>query len=406
MKQKIKQFIQISQESFTWGTSHFIKKDKNIWIFGAIRGSRYMDNAKYLFEYVNKNTEIKAIWISKNHEVVDELNSKGFNAFHEYSSKARYYASVAKVAVITHRGNREKADLPMHTFSKKTKIIQLWHGIPLKKIAYDDKLYSFKHNENSLKWKIKVFFKSTLFPFLNYVNEPSLILALSNETQDIFSQAFRIPKETVVITGYPRNDILLNSSLVKRGELERKKVIYMPTFRGSINSNFDLFLQYGFDIEKMDIFLAEQNMQLDIKLHPFNRPSSKLIKKLDESKNIFFLDHDAIYEVINRYDMLITDYSSIYFDYLLLDRPIIFAPFDKEIYMEKDREFYFEYDEVTPGPKAMNWDEVMKFLKKCNKDTALYAKERKELKDRFHSYQDNKSTQRTYEAILDIVNEK
>ena len=403
---RIKQYFSLLIESFISYLFLFSKKDNNIWVFGAIRGTKYMDNAKYLFEYVNNNTNIEAIWISKNQEVVDDLNSKGFNAFHEYTLEARHYASRAKIAVVTHRGNREKADLPMYCFSKKTKIIQLWHGIPLKKIAYDDKVFSFKHNENSLKWKIKVILKNTLFPFLDYVNEPSLILALSKETQDIFAQAFRTSKDKVFITGYPRNDILLQNVSTEKKEFENKKIIYMPTFRGSVNSDFDLFLQYKFNIEKMDIFLAEQNIQLDIKLHPFNQPSEDLLIKLNASKNISFLDHDAIYEIINEYDMLITDYSSIYFDYLLLDRPIIFAPFDKESYLEKDREFYFDYEEVTPGPKAMNWEEVMQQLKIFNKTPEAYADERKLIKDRFHTYQDDKSTERVYEAILDIVNKK
>ncbi len=177
----------------------------------------------------------------------------------------------------------------------------------------------------------------------------------------------------------------------------------MPTFRGSVNSDFDLFLQYGFDVDRLDTFLSKENMILEIKLHPFNQPSPELIKKLDESKNIFFLDHNAIYEIISEYDMLITDYSSIYFDYLLLNRPVIFAPFDQEIYLKQDREFYFDYEEVTPGPKAMNWDEVMESLKIFNKDPQAYSKERKIIKDRFHAYQDDKSTERVYGAILDII---
>ena len=401
---KIKRFTRILRESFTWFISSLTEKNNDIWVFGAIRGTKYMDNAKYLFEYVHEHTDIQAVWISKSQDVVDELKAKGFNAFYEYTTEAYTYAKKAKVAVITHRGSKKKSDLPFQVFSKKTKIIQLWHGIPLKKIAYDDKVFSFKQNEESLKWKLKVFLKKIFFPFLNYVHEPSLVLALSKETQEIFSQAFRTPKEKVLITGYPRNDILLQNTSKNIKKSQIKKIIYMPTFRGSVNSDFDLFLQYGFDVDKLDRFLSQENMNLEIKLHPFNQPSSELIKKLELSKNIFFLAHDAIYEIINEYDILITDYSSIYFDYLLLDRPIVFAPFDKETYMKKDREFYFDYDEVTPGPKAMNWDEVMQQLEMFNKVPKAYTDERKLIKDRFHTYQDDKSTQRVYETILGMIN--
>lgn len=403
MIKKVRKIKRIVKESLIFYRSYHIKKDNKIWVFGAIRGKEYMDNAKYLFEYVHQYTDIQAIWISKDKELVDELQSKKFNAFYEYTPEARYYAARAKVAVITHRGSRTKADLPFYTFSKKTEIIQLWHGIPLKKIAFDDKVFSFKQDENNLKWKVRQFLKKTFLPYLHYVHTPSLILALSKDTQDIFSNAFRIPKEKVVITGYPRNDILLKNISNKNETSNKKKIIYMPTFRGSVNSNFDLFLQYGFDVEKLDLFLSKEKMQLDIKLHPFNQPSIELIEKLEKSINICFLDHDSIYEIISEYDMLITDYSSIYFDYLLLDRPIIFAPFDKEIYLKKDREFYFNYDAVTPGPKAINWIDVMGYLKKFNNSSTLYDKERRKIKDRFHMYQDDNSRQRVYETISKVL---
>ncbi len=398
-----KKLFHFIHEYYLWMTSYYVKKDKTIWVFGAIRGQKYLDNARYLFEYIHESTKIEAIWISKNKNIVKELQEEGFNAFYEHSDEALYYARRAKVAVITHRGNRKGGDLPFYLFSKKTEIIQLWHGIGLKKMAFDDKVFSFQHNEDCLKWRIKALIKKVFFPYFNYVNKPSMILALADNTREIFSKAFRIPKEKVYITGYPRNDILLKNQSVKKKESKKKKVIYMPTFRGSVNSDFDLFLQYGFNVEKIDDFLLKENMQLDIKLHPFNQPSPKLIKKLELSKNIFFLDHDAIYEIISEYNILITDYSSIYFDYLLLNRPVIFAPFDQETYLKQDREFYFDYEEVTPGPKAMNWDEVMESLKIFNKNPQAYSEERKIIKDRFHTYQDNKSTQRVYEAILAII---
>jgi CDP-glycerol glycerophosphotransferase len=396
--------IVLSKESPVWISSHFTKKDNNIWVFGAIRGQKYMDNAKYLFEYVHHHTNRTAIWISKNPEVVEDLKSKGYNAFYEYTTEAIDYAKKAKVAIITHRGSQRKADLPFYAFSKQTEVIQLWHGIPLKKIAFDDKVFSFKQNEDSLKWKITVFLKKKIFPFLNYVHEPSLIPALSEETQNIFSQAFRIPKSNVVITGYPRNDILLRNAANKRDKQTfTKKIIYMPTFRGSVHSDFDLFLQYGFDVDTLDIFLSKENIVLDIKLHPFNNPSEELIKRLERSERIVFLNHDNIYETLYEYDMLITDYSSIYFDFLLLERPIIFAPFDKTNFLQNDRKFYFDYDKVTPGPKASNWSEVIELIQEFLQNKNLYKEERDMIKNRFHTYQDTSNSKRVYEAIASIL---
>ncbi len=385
--------------------SYFIKKEDNIWVFGAIQGNKYLDNAKYLFEYINKNTDIIAIWLSKNPQVIEELKSKGMPAFYMYSKEGIDYAIRAKVAVITHRGNNNNADLPFYAFSNKTKIIQLWHGIPLKKIGYDDKIFSFSDNEKSFSYKYREFKKNLLYPYNRHLHKPDMVIALSYETQKIFSSAFRIPKNKIVVTGYPRNDIIINNNK-NMHQPGTKKIIYMPTFRGKIGTSFDLFLDYDFDVDKMNLFLKRNTAQLFIKLHPFNKPSDTLLHEIESSNNILFFQDDDAYSSLASFDLLITDYSSIYFDYLLLDKPIIFALFDKESYLNQDRELYFEYDEVTPGPKAMNWDEVMESLKIFNKDPQAYSKERKIIKDRFHTYQDDKSTERVYEAILDIVNKK
>ncbi len=177
----------------------------------------------------------------------------------------------------------------------------------------------------------------------------------------------------------------------------------MPTFRGNVHSDFDLFLQYGFNIKKLDDFLTRHHMQLEIKLHPFNRPSKRVEKELCSSRRIRFLDQAAIYETLHHYDILITDYSSVFFDYLLLDRPIIFAPFDKESYLEKEREFYFDYDKITPGPKAKDWDEILKWLEIFDKNPSLYSVERKTIKRRFHTHEDTHSTQRVYQSILKLL---
>jgi len=101
--------------------------------------------------------------------------------------------------------------------------------------------------------------------------------------------------------------------------------------------------------------------------------------------------------------MLITDYSSIYFDYLLLDRPIIFAPFDKKVYIQEDREFYFDYDKVTPGPQAINWNEVMQAIETFTINPKSYTREREIIKNKFHTYQDAQSTERVYKAICKML---
>ncbi len=382
--------------------SFFIKKEENIWIFGAIQGNKYQDNAKYLFEYINEHTDIIAIWLTRNPQVIDDLKSKGLPAFNMFSKVAIDYAQRAQIAIITHRGSNQNADLPFYAFSNKTKVIQLWHGIPLKKIGYDDKIFSFSANEKSFEYKYKEFKKNLLYPYNRHLHTPDMILSLSEDTQKIFSSAFRIPENKIVVTGYPRNDAILKNK-ENTNQSDKKKMIYMPTFRGEIGASFDLFLDYGFDVDEMDLFLEKNSAQFYIKLHPFNKPSEALLQEIESSKNIIFFQGDDIYRDLAEFDLLITDYSSIYFDYLLLDRPIIFAPFDQETYLKKDRELYFDYDEVTPGPKAMDWSEVIKEIDKTLSNPQLFSEEREKITNQFHTYRDAKSSERTFNAIKNLI---
>ncbi len=404
MRKKLKKLIKILKRNIIFLLSHFIKKDENIWVFGAYMGKNYTDNSKYLYEYINANTDIQAVWLTKNKKVIKELRELGLPVYSMFSKKGRYYAMRAKVAFYTHR-SIVNFDLPFYAFTKKTKLVLLWHGIPLKKIGFDDKIFSFKDDEKSLKYKVKRIIKEKVFTFTNYAHKPDIVLALSTTSKKLFSQAFRVQDSKVLITGYPRNDVFFKVNKVVKSKHEKKHAIYMPTFRGK-GDDFDLFMQYDFDIEKFDHFLETEGVRLYIKLHPFNNPTEDLLRKIMFSDNIRFLNYKAIYEVINDFDILITDYSSIYFDFLLSKKPIIFTPFDKKEYIEGHRELYFEYDEVTPGPKAMNWTEVMTYIHKFNQNPEFFQDERTKISNMFHLYKDGNSSKRVYEVILNLLSKE
>jgi CDP-glycerol glycerophosphotransferase (TagB/SpsB family) len=109
-----------------------------------------------------------------------------------------------------------------------------------------------------------------------------------------------------------------------------------------------------------------------------------------------------IYYTMSKADILITDYSGVYFDFLLLDRPIIFTPFDIHDYINNDRELYYNYDEVTPGPKARNWTELLRLLELATiKDD--WKSQRAAVRDQFHQYTDNKSSERVFQMVEGLL---
>lgn len=359
--------------------SLLVKKDPNIWVFGSWFGRRYSDNSRYLFEYIVSNhPEIKAIWLTDDDYIYFKLKSEGRMVFKKKSLRAYVYCLKASVTIYV---QSNYVDCLPYLNNKKVHKVQLWHGIPLKKIGYDNNL--LKEN-NLLK-----FFKGLIgFP----VEKNDLVIACSNEDANNFKTAFN--GELVKITGYPRNDCIVNLFENNRCKRNYLNVLYMPTFRNEIGSKIDLLFPYGFKPDELD-----DDICLKIKMHPVNLPSSDLLEKLKKYKNIVVLgDEDAV-EVLKEVDILITDFSSVYFDFLLTERPIIFSPFGFDEYLKKDRELYYDYESITPGPKCKNWDEVFLWVKKFKENKNYFAEERKFMKDRFHYFQDEFSSLRVFKEI-------
>jgi CDP-glycerol glycerophosphotransferase (TagB/SpsB family) len=330
------------------GLVSLVPKNKSIWVFGAWFGKNYSDNPKYMYQYVaslNSKDEIP-IWIAKDIGLVSELKKQGVNAYYHNSFKGIYYQIVAKVAFV---GHSISSDLNPWVISFNTKRVQLWHGIPLKKIGFDDHIFTSKE---TLIQKYP-----RLFSLLTN-DRYDLVTSSGDSCSKLFSSAFNIPLNKIVATGFPRNDVFL-STQVECDVKTSYKVIYMPTFRGDIGDEFDLFETFGFDIDKIEKVFQTENIELTIRTHPANKPSEFIISKIKNAKRIKISTVSDIYEEIHSYDCLITDYSSIMFDFAITGKPILFAAFDLDDYLEKDREIYFSYEDISSGVYYSNWSSLL-----------------------------------------------
>ena len=362
-------------------SSYLIPKDKNLWIFGAWFGEKYGDNSAFLFEYVNKNhPEIRTIWVTKNEKTFENMKIKNFEVYKMNSFKANLLSLRAGICIFLQNNS---SDLNLFVCNK-TKKVQLWHGTPLKKIYYD--VFSF-----TLKSKLLHFF----FPFIK--ENFSLIIAPSEEVRNKFSTAFKINKNKIKITGYPRND-----GLFEKVEYVKHyySCIYLPTFRN--NCKFDSF-QYNFNLDEVEKSLKKMNTHLYVQLHPNDHQNKEnIVNIVNNSKFIHIIEFDDINSNLKKFDFLITDYSSVYFDYLLLDRPIIFAPFDYDIYLKTEREFYYDYNKITPGPKAKDWNEVLEYMNDAIEYPDNYKNERKAINKIFNKFNDKNNCQRVFEEIKNL----
>ncbi|HUS50748.1 MAG TPA: CDP-glycerol glycerophosphotransferase family protein [Candidatus Paceibacterota bacterium] len=365
-----------------------IPKNDKIWIFGSWKGEKYNDNPKALFEYIKKEKkDIRAVWLTKNDTILDILKEKGYEVYKTNSIKGIYCALISGVVILC----SAISDLGVYSFlfPWKKKIIQLWHGTPLKRLDISDRVFSV--GERML---------SSLF--VKYLGRPfDIIISACDLNKKIYSKTFNIPVEMVKITGQPRNDKIF---IREKQKSSGKKIIYLPTWR-EYDTNLDLFEQFGFDAVRVDGALEKMGAELFLKFHMNESEKNKyFIQIIKHAKRIKLLEIDDIYDVLGAMNVLITDYSSVYFDYLLLDRPIIFAPFDLEIYQKK-RGLYYDYETVIPGPKARNWTDVMTYVEQAiTNDT--FREARKIVNKNFNYWQDGKSSERVYEEIVKIINKK
>ena len=336
---------------FTACLEHFgqIRPDSHIWLFSSTDNSHYNYNSRYLFEYVKENLpEITPLFVINDPELRNSLSSKyGKQYFIETESIQGIRQALSAGVWFTSAG------LPAYGtgLHKKRLIINLWHGVPLKKIALLDP---------NLKKAARIYFKKIFSE--NY----TCILTTSHELIPLMARSFAVSEDKIKVWGQPRNDGLFQKNDCRKilGQLfpdlpeYTKTVLYAPTFRDY--GQVQLFPFKDFDQEQLEAFLKEKNMLLFIRTHVAEQGSAAPYL----GKRIRFLGNEQAEDVtgiLNIFDCLITDYSSIYIDYLLTDKPMIFLPYDRQQYLD-GRGMNFDYDDVTPGPKPETFNDFLDAL--------------------------------------------
>lgn len=336
---------------FTACLEHFgqIRPDSHIWLFSSTDNSHYNYNSRYLFEYVKENLpEITPLFVINDPELRNSLSSKyGKQYFIETENIQGIRQALSAGVWFTSAG------LPAYGIGlhKKRLIINLWHGVPLKKIALLDP---------NLKKAARIYFKKIFSE--NY----TCILTTSHELIPLMARSFAVSEDKIKVWGQPRNDGLFQKNDCREilGQLfpdlpeYTKTVLYAPTFRDY--GQVQLFPFKDFDQEQLEAFLEEKNMLLFIRTHVAEQGSAAPYL----GKRIRFLGNEQAEDVtgiLNIFDCLITDYSSIYIDYLLTDKPMIFLPYDRQQYLD-GRGMNFDYDDVTPGPKPETFNDFLDAL--------------------------------------------
>lgn len=340
--------------------SFLFPRNRKKWAYGSFRGG-FDGNAKYLFIHVSDQMpEIDAVWLSTNKMTVTEVRSKGLKAYWIFSLKGAWFALTSKFWFF----NAYSSDI-MFCLSGNATLVNLWHGLPMKKIEFD--IDSGPLADRYVKKTLKErFFHPESF------KRPDYMLSASPMYSEMFSRAFRIDVSKCLELGNPRNDVLTwpedrRLAFVKRYEPETTQqllaelksgiynriYIYLPTWR---DSNYD-FLGKDFDLKAIDKVMRECRALMIFKPH-----ANTTITEVDGSSftNVRILTAKTdFYPILPYTDVLITDYSSVLNDYLLMEKKgVILYLFDYHKFTG-ERSFIWPFDEITIGKRVFDFEGLL-----------------------------------------------
>lgn len=348
---------------------------------------------KYLLEK-GINEKYEFVWLSENAGHYNKADYKN-TSFINYTKSAKsfseklktmYYISTAKVLVYSNQ--------LLGTYGKNRVSLWLQHGMPLKA---SNGTYCIK-------------------------NECTNTLCMSEFFADNFSSDARVDKDKMIFMGFPRNDLLLtaNDSLKKFGFEKYDKVIFwLPTFRQRISGakskkvgDFEMevkgtgipAIDTKEEMEKVNEYLKANNCLLILKPHPVQDLS--VMKETSLSNFFIISDNDLkekdvqLYELLGKCDAMITDYSSVFYDYLLTDKPIGLTIGDIDEYIAKRGFVYKNPLDILKGEYICDTDELITFLSNVKNDNDIARAERTNVKNMIHSIQDASSAKMVGDCII------
>ncbi len=324
------------------------------WVFGH-QGDAFAGNSKYLFLWISQHRpDLRVVWLSDREDTLQTIRKAGLPAFRRWSVGGVVAALRSKVFVYCHGVE----DTNLH-LSGGAYLFNLWHGVGLKATMLGDKggivSRAQKHDRHPI---MRLF-------FLEYLTWPDAVVTTSPFMAAHFAHQFELPEARCPQLGYPRLDVHADVALREISEAidqgqgfafdpggHAEVYIYMPTFRDTGRP----FVEQAFpDLARLSSVLRARNALLYVKLH--RRTPSVAIGEYDNIQR--WPDGVDFYTYLDKFSVLITDYSSILYDYLFTKLSgVILYTFDYDQYVKSDRALLYPFDENTAGLRVADFDRL------------------------------------------------
>jgi CDP-glycerol glycerophosphotransferase (TagB/SpsB family) len=378
-----------------------VRVDPDLVVFGGRNGSAYAGNSRALFEWVVENRrDLRPVWITHNRCLYHILRSKGRPVGLASSWGGLRALLRARVGVFSH-SLKDIAATP-YLVPPQLPLIALRHGKSVKRVRFARLNRAAEEPQRRQRE-----YETSLIRYA---------ISTSEFISDLQEETLRIGRARHIVTGYPRNDSVLHPSAETElrwarflaGRTTRHVVLYAPTWRhGTKPTRFFPFEDMDWAVleeflSRLDILLLLRPHANDGRLYP--DLSTSLADRCRRSGFLRLCSNEVIEDVsdvLPFVDVLVTDYSSLYHDFLLLDRPMIFLPYDYEAFSQ-DVGFQYDYFAHLPGPWTLEFREWMDILEAALRGEESAREARRQLRQRIHTYSDGRASARVA-ALIDRV---
>ncbi|GAA2424345.1 hypothetical protein GCM10010191_40820 [Actinomadura vinacea] len=356
---------------------------RDLAMFESFRGRQYSDSPRAIFEELaRRRPDLEYVWITKDGQFEPPAGVRSVL----YGSR-EHFRTLAQARFLV--GND-----PMPEWLRKREgqfYVQTWHGTPLKRIGYDIERPRFKNAQDYMR------------RFSADAAQWDVLVSPNPFSTPIMQRAFRYDGE-MLESGYPRNDLLARGDLARASRVRallgvpegKRVVLYAPTWRDDQAKAGGYQMELQVDLDAARAALGDDHVLL-VRGH-FNLGGG-----VEGTDGVFSIDVSRYPEIADLYlisDVMITDYSSVMFDFAVTGRPQLFFTYDLERYRDQLRGFYFDFEIEAPGPLCRTSPELIEAIRDAEPVAAAYADRYRAFREKFCTWDDGGAAARVVDRML------
>jgi CDP-glycerol glycerophosphotransferase (TagB/SpsB family) len=373
--------LALLQRCLVFPLAFLVPRTPGLWVFGAPQDG-FSGNPKYLFLWMSEHRpDVRVVWLTGSVATRELLRERGYRCELRWSPAGMAAAARARYHVVANDGS----DTCL-AFTGGARVLNLWHGVGVKNILRGARVGQNADLYRRL-WRPDVYLRS-----MHRFRRPALVLSTSPTMSEHFARCFDVPVDRCPQLGYPRLDPLVDEQFrtlcLSFGDYEalrkqcagRTVYLYAPTLR---DDDEDFFGEAVPDLTALSEALRATDGVLLLKLHPFT--SAAVGEQVTAIDNIMVWPADLdLYPVLDEVDCLITDYSSLLYDYIAVaDSGVVIYAYDYERYVAKDRDLAFPFEDNIVGRRADSFEQLCQVLRSGDALAELPGQRLAELRTRF-----------------------